>query len=201
MKMEMQQVMELLLARIDANMKSDQEKAETNRKAKQNSLVRMESQIGSLVSRMMADRKASHEALKEMMNANQERMKEEIISGQVEINSTVSDIKEKMKAWIANIKACQEVMEANPVDVTFVAVHEEFYMEDAAARSLGTVRKRHRGWHVAAGWRREPKKLTQGHYGSWGQLAAACRKVSRHARVAWCKRGIVRRDCSRAKVE
>jgi hypothetical protein len=34
------------------------------------------------------------------------------------------------------------------------------------------------------------------------KLAAACRKVSRHARVAWRKRGVVvRRDCIGAKVE
>jgi hypothetical protein len=51
-------------------------------------------------------------------------------------------------------------MEANPVEKTFVAVHEEFRMEDVAMRSLGTVRKWHRGQHVAAGWRGEPKKLT-----------------------------------------
>jgi hypothetical protein len=65
----------LLLARIEANMKSNQEKAEANRKAGQDSLARMENQIVSLVSRMMADRKADLEALKET-NANQERKKE-----------------------------------------------------------------------------------------------------------------------------
>jgi hypothetical protein len=44
---------------INANMKSNQEKAEANSKADQVSLARMESQIGSLVSRMEADRKSS----------------------------------------------------------------------------------------------------------------------------------------------
>jgi hypothetical protein len=72
MKMETQQMMELLLAGIGANMKSDQEKA-ANRKADQNLLARMESQIGSLVSRKMVDKKADHETLKEMRNANRER--------------------------------------------------------------------------------------------------------------------------------
>jgi hypothetical protein len=142
MKMETQQMMELLLARIDTNMKSDQEKA-ANRKANQNSLARMESQIDSLVSRMMVDRKADHEALKEMMDANQERRKEEMNCGQAEMNSPLSASEEKVEAWIADMKACQEAMEANPVEMTSIMVHEEFHTEDAAARSLGTVRKRH----------------------------------------------------------
>jgi hypothetical protein len=86
--------------------------------------------------------------------------KDEIKSGQAEMNSTVSAIEEKMEVWIADMKACQEAMEASSVVMTSIVVHEEFRMEDVAARSSGTVRKRHRGWHVAARRCREPKKLT-----------------------------------------
>jgi hypothetical protein len=46
-----------MLAKMNANMKSNQKKAEANRKANQDSLARIESQIGCLISRMEADRK------------------------------------------------------------------------------------------------------------------------------------------------
>jgi hypothetical protein len=52
---------------------------------------------------------------------------------------------------------------------------------------------RHRGQKLAAGRRGEPNELTQGDCGSRRKLVAACRKVSRHARVAWCKRKVFRK--------
>jgi hypothetical protein len=61
------------------------------------------------------------------------------------------------------------------------------------------LRKRHRGRKLAAGRRGEPKELTRRDCGSRRKLAAACRKVSRRARVAWRKRNIVRNKWTRAK--
>jgi hypothetical protein len=61
--------------------------------------------------------------------------------------------------------------------------------------------KQHRDWHLAAGRRGEPKELTQGDCGSRRKLAATCRKVYRHARVAWRKRDIVSNNWTRDKVE
>jgi hypothetical protein len=54
-------------------------------------------------------------------------------------------------------------------------------------------KNRHRGRKQAAGRRGEPKKLTRGDCGSRKKLAAACRKVSRHATMAWRKRNIFRK--------
>jgi hypothetical protein len=57
-------------------------------------------------------------------------------------------------------------------------------MEEATVKSSGAMKKRHRGRHLAAGRHGELKKLTRGNCGSWGKLAAACRKVTRRAGVA-----------------
>jgi hypothetical protein len=52
--------------------------------------------------------------------------------------------------------------------------------------------QRHRGRHITAWRRREPKELTQRAWGSLEKLAAACRKVFRRAAVAWRKRNFPR---------
>jgi hypothetical protein len=53
-------------------------------------------------------------------------------------------------------------MEANSVEAKYVVVHEEFHTEDVTVKCLGTMKKRHRGRHLAAGQRGEPKELTGG---------------------------------------
>jgi hypothetical protein len=50
-------------------------------------------------------------------------------------------------------------------------------------KSLGTIKKRHSGRHLAAGQRGKPKELTRGESGSRRKLAAAYRKVSHCARM------------------
>jgi hypothetical protein len=74
-------------------------------------------------------------------------------------------------------------------------------MEDAAVKSSGTMKKRQWGQQLAAERHGEPKELTRGNCGSRRKLAAACRKVSRRARVAWRKRNIDRDKWTRAKAE
>jgi hypothetical protein len=71
--------------------------------------------------------------------------------------------------------------------------HEEVPMEYAAVMPVGGLRKRRRGRKQAAGRREEPKELNRGMCGSRKKLAAACRKVSRRATVAWRKRNILRK--------
>jgi hypothetical protein len=63
-----------------------------------------------------------------------------------------------MNAWRKETMSCQEAteanpekMEANPVEMKSVGVHEEFHMEDATVQSSGTMKKGHRGWHLAGG--------------------------------------------------
>jgi hypothetical protein len=79
-------------------------------------------------------------------------------------------------------------------------MHQQVPMEDAIVKPIGGRKKWHRGRHLAAGCRREPKELTRGDCGSQRKLAATCRKVSRHARVAWCKRNIITNNWIRDKV-
>jgi hypothetical protein len=100
-----------------------------------------------------------------------------------------------MRAWHKEAVACQETTEAcldskepNPDDME----HREVPTEEAAVKSSGTMKKWHRGRHPAAGRHGEPKELTRGDCGSRGKLAAAYRKLSRHAAVAWRKRNVLR---------
>jgi hypothetical protein len=73
------------------------------------------------------------------------------------------------------------------VDMESEAVREEFRTEDAVVKSSGTMKKRRRGRHIAAGQRGESKELTRGNCGSRRKLAAACRKLSRRSAVTRCK--------------
>jgi hypothetical protein len=41
---------------------------------------------------------------------------------------------------------------------------------------------------------------TQGKYGPWKRLTAAGIKMTHHARVAWLRKGVIRKDCTRARV-
>jgi hypothetical protein len=65
-----------------------------------------------------------------------------------------------------------------------VAEHQEVPGEEVAVKSSGKVKKRHRGRHLAAGRRGEPRELTQGNCGPRKELAAAGRKMARCAKVA-----------------
>jgi hypothetical protein len=76
--------------------------------------------------------------------------------------------------------------------------------EDVVVMPVGEPRKRRRGGKLTAGRRGEPKELIRGNGGSWKKLAAACRKVQRHAAVVWRKRKLFQRTgtqeiCGRTK--
>jgi hypothetical protein len=72
--------------------------------------------------------------------------------------------------------------------------HEEVPMEDAAVMPVGGLRKQRRGRKQAAGRCEEPEKLNREICGSREKLAAACRKLSRRATVAWRKNNILRKS-------
>jgi hypothetical protein len=76
------------------------------------------------------------------------------------------------------MEACLDSKELNPEDMKSGVEHWEVPTEEAVVKSLGIMKKLHRGRHLAAGQRGEPKELTRGDCGSWGKLAATCRKVS-----------------------
>jgi hypothetical protein len=60
-------------------------------------------------------------------------------------------------------------------------------------KSSGAMKKLHRGQHVGAGRRGEPKELIRGDSGSQKKLATACRKVFRRAAAARRKGNLFRK--------
>jgi hypothetical protein len=147
-----------------------------------------------------ADRQAEQELLIGIMDANAKSMREDIKCGQAEMRSILD-------AWIANIKvarkkttACQEVMGANPEKfehdpgkMQSMEEHQEIPKEDTVVKPVKGREKRHRDRKPAAGRRGEPNELTRGDCGSGKKLAAACKKTTHRATVAWRKRNVRRR--------
>jgi hypothetical protein len=97
--------------------------------------------------------------------------------------------------------ACQDAMEVNPErkepnsdEKEAVVERQEVPKEDApVAKTVNERRKWHRGRKLTAGRRGEPKELIREDCGSRRKLAAACRKVSRRAKVARRKRNVCRK--------
>jgi hypothetical protein len=108
---------------------------------------------------------------------------------------TSADMKEFQETTV-----CHEATEADMEKIVpdsgmmqSVAEHQEVPREDAAVVPVRGLRKQRRGRKQAAGRREESKKLNRGICGSREKLAAACRKVSRHAAVAWRKINVFRK--------
>jgi hypothetical protein len=119
-------------------------------------------------------------------------------SMQVELKSAIQDLKINGEETMA----CQEKMETRlegkeepaSEEMKPEVAQQEVPREDAAVMPIGGLRKQRRGRKQAAGRREKPKKVNRGICGSREKLAAACRKVSRHATVAWRKRNILRKS-------
>jgi hypothetical protein len=62
-------------------------------------------------------------------------------------------------------------------------------------------KKWHRDRKPAAGRRGEPNELTRGDCGSGKKLAAACKKITRRATVAWRKRNVLRKIVTQGNCE
>jgi hypothetical protein len=77
------------------------------------------------------------------------------------------------------------------------AEHREVLKEHAAVKSCRAMKKRHRGWHLAAERRGEPKEKFRGNCGSWKKLVTARRGTTRDAGVAWGKVHAVRKNQAR----
>jgi hypothetical protein len=131
------------------------------------------------------------------MNAS---LGEKTQSVQAELRSIVSvcianmgdDPKEAMSCQVTT-EACLDSKELNPKDMESKLEHREAPTEEAAVKSSGTMKKRHRGQHLATGRRGEPKELTRGDCGSRRKLATVCTKISRCVAVARRKGNIFRK--------
>jgi hypothetical protein len=71
--------------------------------------------------------------------------------------------------------------------------HQEIPKGEAAVMPVREPRKRRRVRNLAAERRQKRKERSRVNSGSKKKLAAACRKVSRRAKVAWRKRKLVRK--------
>jgi hypothetical protein len=89
-------------------------------------------------------------------------------------------------------EACLDNKELNPEDTESEVEHRKVPTEEAAVKSSVTMQKWHRNRHQAAG-RRGGQELTREDGGARRKLAAACRKVSRHAVVVRRKRNVFRK--------
>jgi hypothetical protein len=181
--MEMQQMLERLLA--------GQAKAEANHE--------------EIKRERIADREHMHQMLAKMearIEENNEKF--EVLQGTLvfRINAWTTEMKAEQKETMAcqqTTEARLECKETTPKDTE--AMHRKVPMKDAVVKPVGGRKKRQRGRHISAGRLGKPKELTRGDCGSRGKLAAACRKVSRCAAVAWRKRIVVRKDLTRYQVE
>jgi hypothetical protein len=138
---------------------------------------------------------------------NDEKMMQQIMEMLTEIKTNTKAILEETKdrrdkrlEAITNddrneSTACQDVMEDSPEKME--PNLEEDVSEDVAVMPVKGLNKRRRGRQSTAGRRGEPKELIRGNGGSRRKLAAVCRKVSRHATVAWRKRKLSRKSETR----
>jgi Zn-finger nucleic acid-binding protein len=112
------------------------------------------------------------------------------------------------------MKACQEAtafneateadiekIEPDPGMMQSVGEHREVPKGEAAAMPAGGLRKRRRDRNLAAERRQKPKERARGYCGSRKRATVAGRRITRCAGVAWLRRGDLRKDCTRAKVE
>jgi hypothetical protein len=170
------------LKEIKENMKAKQAKTDAHREVDREHMQQMMTKIETDLEEMMV-----------RMDANQERMnaslREEILSGQAEmrsiVNACIADVKDDLRETMScqvTTEAFLDSKELNPEDMECELGYQEVPAEEAAVKSSGTMKKRHRGRKQAAGRRGEPKELSRGDCGPRRKLATACRTVSRRAR-------------------
>jgi hypothetical protein len=152
--------MERTIQQMLQQLLANHEKAEANKKAE------LEQMLASQ-EKAEANRKADLENLRrrmeEMLTANQNGLKEMI--------------------------ACKEATETEPDPGMMQSVeeHQEIPKGEAAVMPVREPRKRRRVCNLTTGRRQKRKERTRGYRGSRRKSAAACKKVSRHAKVAWRK--------------
>jgi hypothetical protein len=170
--MESQQMMKILLA-MQEDSKAWQEDMKT------------------MQERAEAERKSDREEMKQEIRAAQKKIQENLKRTMEEMmNMNQAKTDGKLKELTETIEKTQT--EPSPEMMQPVGEHQEVPREEAAVIPVSGWKRRHRGRKQAAGRCGEPKELTRGEGGSRKKLAAACRKASRHATVAYRKRNVFR---------
>jgi hypothetical protein len=83
--------------------------------------------------------------------------------------------------------------EPDPGITQSIEEHQEIPKGEAAVMLVGGPRKLHRVRNLVALRHQKLKERTGGNRGSRSKLTAACRKVPRHAKLAWGKRNLFRK--------
>jgi hypothetical protein len=171
-------------------------------------LVEMKASDDAYQEKMAADRKADKEerkAYQEKMAADCEdflaKMKEEIREANQDLLTEMKEdlltkMKEVRKADIEDFLATKK-SEQDTEMMQSAEEHQDIPTENVAVMPVVKTRKWRRVRKSNAGRRGEPKELNRGNHGSQKKLAAACRKVSRYATVAWRKRKLFRKSETR----
>jgi hypothetical protein len=134
-----------------------------------------------------------NETMQENIQENLKKTMEEIMSKMDErMTATQTKMDGKLKELTETMEKTQ--MEPREEMMQSAEEHHEVPNEDAVVIPVRIRKRRHRGRMEAAGRRLEPKELNRRDRGSRKKLAAACRKASRRATVAWCKRNVFRKS-------
>jgi hypothetical protein len=187
--METQQMMELLLARMNASMKEHI----------QEMTARMDANQAEMKADRKADREKDREDLKEMLaemnakmdanEASQARMEAKLDASHKKMMAMLDAHHERIMAPVGNMEATD--FNANPEEKESIKEQQEIYKEDAAVMPVGEPVKQHRFCNLAMEHHQKRKERTWGYRGSRRKSAAA-RKVSRRAKVAWRKSNLFR---------
>jgi hypothetical protein len=143
-------------------------------------LAKMEAIKEDFLSRVEAKMDANRAEVNAMADANQAEVRSILYTFQSELKETTT---------------CQLATETKPDPRMKQSVeeHQEIPKEDAALMRVGEPRKRLRVYNLAAERRQKAKERTRRNRGTRRNPAAAYRKVSRRAKIAWRKRKLVRR--------
>jgi hypothetical protein len=165
----MQQMLPQLLTN-QAEMRANKEKAKA--KANQEDLLARMEEINANQAEMKADRKANQARIEAKLNAKHKKMM-----------AMFDAHHERIMASLEKTKATD--FKANPEEMESVMEQQEIPKEDTTVMLVGEPRKQRRVCNLAAERRQKRKERTQGNHESRRKLAAACRKMSHCAKVAW----------------
>jgi hypothetical protein len=121
-------------------------------------------------------------------------MREEIKSGQAEMRSTLDALLMDLNDGRNETKACNGATETelDPGMMQPIEEHQEIPKGEATVMPVREPRKQRRVCNLATDPHQTRTVRTQGNCIFRRKLAATCRKVSRHAKVAWRKRNLFR---------
>jgi ElaB/YqjD/DUF883 family membrane-anchored ribosome-binding protein len=134
-----------------------------------------------MIQEMRADQEQSRADMEEILAKMEERM----TATQAKTDGKLKELTETIEKTL--MEPSQEMMQS-------AEENQEVPRDDAVVKPVRGWKRRHRGRKQAVGRRGEPKELNRGDCGSRKKLAAACRKASCRATVAWRKRNVFRKS-------